>query len=418
MTRRKALEGALVTGAGLGALAAIPFRGARAEAEVPPVLPARSVRDFGARGDGIADDTQAVQSAIDAALENDGGEIHFPSGNYRLTRTLRVTKVARLDFTGAGWSSTLLHDSDEHLLLWPENVSCRECSVRNLRVLASGKDKSRGTAVIACLGGIERTFFDHLLFYGDASSRMGSGILTRKLADSVALDHCQMWNVMGVGLEIAPGSDIRMIGGRIIGASSLKEGNVGILLAGENGGVHVVTPDIIGLHTGMQIGVPGGKSNREIIITHPTFDSCVYGVRQFDSSYTSIAGCWAASCDEAQIQVEASGAGAVLSVCGGTIFNGGAYKREGAKNGLVVRAGSFTLSGVNVRNNAGTGLLVEGKNVGDYAVSGCRFHGNGVGMSLQNGTRSVVGNVFTGNKTDVIANRRGKNPFTANKLRG
>ena len=45
-----------------------------------------NVRDFGALGDGVADDTEAIQHALD-----DGeGLIEFPRGNYRISRTLVV----------------------------------------------------------------------------------------------------------------------------------------------------------------------------------------------------------------------------------------------------------------------------------------------------------------------------------------
>ena len=44
-----------------------------------------SVRSYGARGDGRTDDTAAVQAALDA-----GKNVYFPSGQYLITRSLRV----------------------------------------------------------------------------------------------------------------------------------------------------------------------------------------------------------------------------------------------------------------------------------------------------------------------------------------
>jgi polygalacturonase len=43
-----------------------------------------SVREFGAVGDGAADDTRAIQSAINATPPG-GGIILFPVGTYRVT---------------------------------------------------------------------------------------------------------------------------------------------------------------------------------------------------------------------------------------------------------------------------------------------------------------------------------------------
>lgn len=47
------------------------------------------VRDFGAKGDGITDDSEAFQKAIDS-LETTGGLVSVPSGEYRITKTLLV----------------------------------------------------------------------------------------------------------------------------------------------------------------------------------------------------------------------------------------------------------------------------------------------------------------------------------------
>jgi len=49
-------------------------------------------RDFGAKGDGKTDDTAAIQATIDAAREHGNRAIaYLPAGNYRITRTLRIT---------------------------------------------------------------------------------------------------------------------------------------------------------------------------------------------------------------------------------------------------------------------------------------------------------------------------------------
>jgi hypothetical protein len=391
-TRRGFVGSAVVAGLAAGTT----LRHLSPAAAAPPVATELyDVRHFGARGDGQADDTRAAQAAITAALKAGGGRIHFPSGRYRLTRSLLFASADRVDVTGEGGSSTLLHENDEPLLVWPEGVSCREMSVRHLRVEATKRDKSSESAVISCLGGVERSFFQHLLFFAD-TVRSGSGILTRNVADTTTLESCVMWRIGGTGLRVARGSEIRVLGGRITGDGSLRPENIGIHLMGDNGGVHVMTTDLIGLHTGMRIGGQGNTSNREVFITHATFDSSVHGLWQSDNAYTSITGCWAASCDEEQILLDEGCQGAILSIAGGTIFNGGAYNRPGAHHGLVVRAGRFTLSGVSVRHNKGTGILL-GEGARDSAITGCRIHNNGVGASLQGDQLVLSSNVFSDN---------------------
>jgi hypothetical protein len=45
----------------------------------------RSVRDFGAAGDGDADDRKAIQATIDTVAANGGGVVYFPAGTYKVT---------------------------------------------------------------------------------------------------------------------------------------------------------------------------------------------------------------------------------------------------------------------------------------------------------------------------------------------
>ena len=53
----------------------------------------KSVRDYGAVGDGIVDDTGAIQAAIDDEVLD---SVYFPPGTYRITSQLLVAKTQRL----------------------------------------------------------------------------------------------------------------------------------------------------------------------------------------------------------------------------------------------------------------------------------------------------------------------------------
>ena len=55
------------------------------QAMAQKILP-NSVRNFGAKGDSITDDTKAIQKAIDSGI----GQIIFPSGEYRITKTIEI----------------------------------------------------------------------------------------------------------------------------------------------------------------------------------------------------------------------------------------------------------------------------------------------------------------------------------------
>lgn len=61
----------------------------------------KNVKDFGALGDGVADDTAEIQAAIDAAESDGGGVVFLPEGTYHTTATLTVPNKVSIYGVGA-----------------------------------------------------------------------------------------------------------------------------------------------------------------------------------------------------------------------------------------------------------------------------------------------------------------------------
>lgn len=79
---------------------------------IPGGIPVRStiganVQSYGAVGDGIADDTNAIRNAISACPENQ--VVYFPAGIYRITGSISINKSIVL--RGAGQTSKIIFDS-------------------------------------------------------------------------------------------------------------------------------------------------------------------------------------------------------------------------------------------------------------------------------------------------------------------
>ena len=68
-----------------------------------------NVKSYGAKGDGVTDDTEAIQAAIDAAVAVGGGIVFVPVGHYKITGNIQVKDNVSL--IGAGYGS------------WIENVT-------------------------------------------------------------------------------------------------------------------------------------------------------------------------------------------------------------------------------------------------------------------------------------------------------
>lgn len=66
-----------------------------------------NVKDYGAAGDGITDDTEAIRRAI---KNDEDGLLLFPRGQYRITSALEIvlSEVGALGISGAGGSATIL----------------------------------------------------------------------------------------------------------------------------------------------------------------------------------------------------------------------------------------------------------------------------------------------------------------------
>ena len=58
------------------------------------------VKTYGARGDGLAKDTWALQAAIDAAAKRGGGQVFLPPGKY-LCGTLHLRSNVSLRLAGS-----------------------------------------------------------------------------------------------------------------------------------------------------------------------------------------------------------------------------------------------------------------------------------------------------------------------------
>lgn len=102
-----------------------------------------SVKDFGAVGNGVADDTAAIQAAIDAVGIAGGGIVWLPPGTYKVSATLVVNRNF-VSIVGSGmWDTTLTRNTDygDTLLLTGNDttgVYVSGLEVKNLRFTSTG----------------------------------------------------------------------------------------------------------------------------------------------------------------------------------------------------------------------------------------------------------------------------------------
>nr|DAQ06298.1 MAG TPA: tail spike protein [Caudoviricetes sp.] len=94
-----------------------------------------NVRDFGAVGDAVHDDTAAFQAAIEK-FQTNKTPIYVPNGEYRITASLHLdtTKARRLQMFGENIYATILRSETNTLFdfVMPDNTTIQESYIRNL----------------------------------------------------------------------------------------------------------------------------------------------------------------------------------------------------------------------------------------------------------------------------------------------
>lgn len=97
-----------------------------------------SVKDFGAVGDGIADDTAAIQACIDAVGALMDGVVFFPTGKYRITTSLNLTN-GNVSLKGSSSNrndSVIIGDTGENFAIDMTGSDNRWTSIEDLYLVS------------------------------------------------------------------------------------------------------------------------------------------------------------------------------------------------------------------------------------------------------------------------------------------
>lgn len=102
-----------------------------------------SVKDFGAKGDGLTDDTAAIQAAINRVVALGGGTVYVPPGTYLVSSNLSWSTVG-ITFLGSSRLATVIQNTNTGggVIV----VSGGNSTIRNLTI--SHSSTSSGTAIL------------------------------------------------------------------------------------------------------------------------------------------------------------------------------------------------------------------------------------------------------------------------------
>lgn len=174
---------------------------------LPLVGLATDVKDFGAKGDGQTDDTEAIRKAVLHAAD---GLLEFPKGTYRITETLAIdlARIGPLGISGKGGSARIVmagvgpalrivgsHDKGSALpasvkpITWEKE---RMPSVTALEIVGAHAEAD-GIALV-------NTFMPILSGVLIRDVRYGIHLLSRNR--NVLIDACHIYHARGIGIYL------------------------------------------------------------------------------------------------------------------------------------------------------------------------------------------------------------------------
>ncbi|MEZ2417480.1 glycosyl hydrolase family 28-related protein [Luteibacter sp. RCC_6_2] len=382
-----------------------------------------NVMDFGAVGDGIHDDTAAIQTAI-SSLSATGGGVYLPPGTYVVSSTIAL--IPNLTLSGFGSKSVkilpkttgitvlqYLSDSSQ-----PANISIHglevDCtSVPDITgINCRLSDHLSVTEVIfsGCSYSIQLdrcryVEIQNCISRGSPWNKAG----TLKLFSATVTEYIHEvkvtnYHAINIGNGIANGHAIIVHRGvaNLIDGFLLNDGHVG-------GDVHAVGfyGDCQGCkvsNSGVGACAGGIFFGKDIYFSSNSIVPSFAVISSVDIDQPQVAGIWMAACNW-------------ITILGGNFTSSNANT---SATGILVQTGSMiTISNVTINGfSNGNGVLI-GAGVSNITVSQCQVDQCGTGLGVVNGNGrnlSLMGNRLTGNTNAILFGATGGGSLVRNNI--
>jgi hypothetical protein len=160
-----------------------------------------NLRDFGAIGDGIADDGPALQDALNAIAAAGGGTLFVPAGRYAIS-----TPVQK-DFTRLAASLTIV--GVESLTSVPPSNSTGLQLTAGLNLLSEFAPRTGNQAIAINISGLQSFLIQHVTFIGTPNVATDASVtLTLRDVWEATIKHCEFY---GLSSLVAGGAIVQAV---------------------------------------------------------------------------------------------------------------------------------------------------------------------------------------------------------------
>lgn len=379
------------------------------------------VRDFGAVGNGVADDTAAIQAAMAAH-----DVVHFPAGTFRITGTLAMTRAGQA-LIGAGSRRTEIRMVSTTLAAITLANGVANYTVEGLKVGRTGTPVSgangihflgttdnseisdiwceghwNGLVIGTCDTGLIHglrcnknlaygVYQTNAVSYGPSQWEVNDALVDRNGIDGWRVESTagpaglilgtihsiKSFANVGRGLHVIGNATTPVFDVRIVNAF-LGSDNAGSIRLDTYGGKHRVSGffERNGRDpTGPTLATPASNAAPGIEISANNIDVVIYGSTIDDNAYDGI-----------------QHDGGVLIVSGCNIFNNGQALTGGRRNGILSQGGRLVVGSSALTNLSGntTQLFGVATSHDDLVISGNDMAGNTSGGATLGGTADAV----------------------------
>lgn len=364
-----------------------------------------SVKDFGAIGDGVANDTAAVQLAI-TAMPSTGGMLYFPAGIY-LVSTLAINKQMLIQGAGMFSGGTWIVASGAANKVF--NVTTSSVTIRDL--LIDKNVTQSGGAYIYCDTASSIVNIENVYMLGWYRGVHFAGV------GNITMRHLRLTAgvaTTGMGIRIDSGLAIFLEDVLVQNANG-SEAYAGISVT-NCGDITMVGCSFIENLYGMAIETGNGQNATSIYATNCFFDNnsnnglLIKPTHASSSSHRmTFAQCWFSSSGASGVLLDTS---AVAGAIDGIEFIG-CEVYINASHGFQVQ-GSTTrrikVLGGKFAQNTGSGLLF-GANVSNWQVTDATI--GPIGALTGNTTRGITSSAGTSNDVLIANNQLTGNTISA-----
>nr|BFE55626.1 hypothetical protein GCM10020063_001520 [Dactylosporangium thailandense] len=242
-----------------------------------------NIRKFGARGDGVHDDTAAFRAALDS-LPAGGGVIHIPAGRYLLrpdaangafrdTRIEHHFAVAERDnvhLAGVGRQSEIVLSSPDHQGI--RFIAGEGCSVSKLRITLPRRPDLRHNRALLDISGVKNFSVTDVELAGASGSNLLVDTSTGVLVRGVRTEDANMY-----GIDVEASRQVRITGCTAVGNrdAGIQIGYAGTVFRDAQF-VRVDANTVYGVSEGAGIQLSSGTS---VVVTGNTIrNTCQAGV--------------------------------------------------------------------------------------------------------------------------------------------